>query len=202
MLEKNYTGLIPVNQDGKEVNAEASVTCSTSEEAEAFYEIAKTKLLLVNNWHAVAGTLSAAFQLIDANGNEVNRPVRNGDYFKIDIPGPGSKAGGGYDWAVVEEMKEITKPDVQSIGFRVRPTANPFSNDANVAHFYTNSSTSTFIVTRENNTVLAGIYDRNTKPNEEAESLTDKLRHTTIGISALASFSKIQWQNLVKGLVE
>jgi hypothetical protein len=32
--------------------------------------------------------------------------------------------------------------------------------------------------------------------------LTDKIRDTTIGISAIAGFSKIQWQNLANGLVK
>lgn len=202
MREKNYTGLIPVNTSGKQINAEAIAETKNLEEAKTLYEIVKKRLLDVNNWHHVAGMISAHFQLTDLNGKEVERDVEAGDYFKIDIPGPGSKTGDGYDWAHVEELKEINKPDVESIGLRVRPTANPLNKDANVAHFYSNESTSTFIVTREHNTIIAGIYDRNTKPNDEAESVTDQIRHTAIGISALSSFSKIQWQNLVEGFVK
>jgi hypothetical protein len=202
MREKNYTGLIPVNTSGKEINAEAVAEAKNFEEAKAVYTTVKKRLLDVNNWHHIAGIMSAHFQLTDLNGKEVTRNAETGDYFKIDIPGPGSKTGDGYDWAHVEEMKEINKPDVDSVGIRVRPSANPLNKDANVAHFYSNEATSTFIVTRENNTIIAGIYDRNTKPNEEAESITDQIRHTAIGVSALSNFSEIQWQNLVEGLLK
>jgi hypothetical protein len=201
MKEKNYTGLIPVNVSGKEINTEVSVDCSSAEEARSYYRHVAKKLLDVNQWHQVAGALSARFQLVDADGREVAREVKEGDYFKIDILGPGSKAGDGFDWVHVEAMKGMSKPNVESIGFRVRPCSNPHNKKAEVAHFYSNESTSTFLVTRNNNTIIAGIYDRNTKPNRETESLTDQIRHTAVGIGALSSFSKVQWESLAKGLV-
>jgi hypothetical protein len=201
MKEKNYTGLIPMNVSGREINTERSVVCNSEEAARTLYSQAVQKLLNVNQWHEVAGVLSAKFQLVDANGKEITREVREGDYVKIDIPGPGSKTGGGYDWVHVEAMKDVSKVDVQSMGFRVRPCSNPLSEKADVAHFYSNESTSSFIVTREKNTVIAGIYDRNTKANVEAESVTDQIRHTAVGVGALTSFSKVQWESLAKGLL-
>jgi hypothetical protein len=201
MKEKNYTGLIPVNTSGKEINAEACIETNSIDEAISLYKTVRQRLLNVNNWHTIAGLMSAVFQLVEETGKEADRNVQTGDYLRVDIPGPGSAGGEGYDWVRVEEMNEIKKPEVESIGFRVRPTANPLNKEANVAHFYSNASTSTFIVTRENKIIIAGVYDRNTKPNEKAESVTDKIRHTVIGISAVSAFSKIQWQNLANGLL-
>ena len=68
--------IIPENQSGLETNTESSVTLNSIEEARSFYEIAKQRLLDVNNWHAVSGALTADFQLTDASGNEVNRSAR------------------------------------------------------------------------------------------------------------------------------
>lgn len=201
MEEKNYTGLIPPQDTGVVINSTASKNFDEVAEAKAFFEVAKRRLLHVNDWHKLIGA-GAEFQLVDISGNEVNRPVEKGDYFKIDIPGPGSSAGEGYDWVQVEDLKEVTMPDVDSVGLRVRPSKNPLSKDESVAHFYSKDSTSTFIVTREDKKITATIYDRNTKPNTETETIMDKVRHVAAGIGAILGGSKLQWKGLAEGLVE
>lgn len=201
MEEKNYTGLIPAQEKGVIIDSEASVECYNANEARAFFNTVKQRLLAVNNWHHVAGEAGAKFTLIDEAGNEVNRDVKKGDYFKIDIPGPGSSAGDGYDWVQVEELNHVSNEIVDSIGLRVRPSSNPMSNDNSIAHFYSHESTSTFIVTREDNKITATIYDRNTKPNTDTETIIDKVRHVAAGIGAIFGGSKLQWTGLAKGLV-
>ncbi len=202
MKQKDYTGIIPANFTGKAIEAEASTELKDVDEAKNFYSIAKERLLDVNNWHHVAGIISATFQLTDKNGKEVNRGAEKGDYIKVDIPGPGSKEGHGYDWVYIEELKEVADENIQSIGFRVRPTAHTFSDGKNIAHFYDDSATSNFIVTREHTKVSAAILDRNVKPNDDTESVTDKIRHFAVGVGAIAAFSKVQWKNLAEGLVK
>jgi len=202
MKTKDYTDIIPANYTGKEIEAEAATELKDDSEAKNFYAIAKERLLNVNQWHQLAGIISATFQLVDQNGKEVARPAVKGDFIKIDIPGPGSKEGHGYDWVYIEELKEIGDENIQSIGFRVRPTAHPFSDGKNIAHFYDDSSTSNLIVTRENTKVSATVIDRNVKPNDDTESFVDKVRHFAVGIGAIASFSKIQWKNLAEGLMK
>lgn len=201
MKHTDFTGIVPAQYTGKEIEAESSVGFKNEDEAKNFYDITKARLLHVNNWHNVAGIISAKFQLVNANGQEVNRDAAKGDYLRIDVPGPGSKEGEGYDWVLIEELKEVNEDDVQSIAFRVRPAANPSGNQEHIAHFYDDSATSNFIVTREKTKVIAYIIDRNAVPNDDNESLTDKVRHTVVGMAAINSFSKIQWQKLAKGLV-
>ena len=58
----------------------------------------KDRLQNVNQWKEYAGNISADFRLVDKAGREVQRQAKKGDYFKIDIPGPGSQSGDGYDW--------------------------------------------------------------------------------------------------------
>ncbi len=202
MEEKNYTGIIPDHHTGKIIDTEETVELNSSEEARAFFQTVKSRLLQVNGWHQLAGALSATFQLVDPNGQEVNREVQQGDYFKIDIPGPGPSAGDGYDWVKVEEVQQVAEGEVESVGIRVRPAPSPLNQDKNVAHFYSPESTSNFTVTREGKKITVGIYDRNTKPNTEVDSVTDKLRDTTVGAGAVAAFSKVQWKNLATGLLK
>lgn len=202
-MNKDYPHLFPAQQSGTEIIAEASASAPQENDAEALYAIAKSRLLNVNKWHKVAGMISATFQIVNGQLQEVDRNVEKGDYIKIDIPGPGSSEGHGYDWVCVEELREITEGNnIQSIGFRVRPSKNPFNKEGAIAHFYSDDATSNFMVTRENKTVSATIVDRNIKPNTTPESLVDKIRDTSAGIGAIGIFSKIQWQKLAEGIIE
>jgi hypothetical protein len=202
MTPKDYTSIVPAQYTGKEIEAEASVALPNDNQAISFYNIAKKRLLQVNQWHQLTGWLSATFQLTDENGDAVDQEAQQGNYIRVDIPGPGSKEGDGYDWVIIEELKEVAFENIQSIGLRVRPAANPKGDPENIAHFYDPVSTSNFIITREGSTVTANVIDRNTKPNDNTKSVVDKIRHTVAGTAALSSFSKLQWQNLAEGLVK
>jgi hypothetical protein len=202
MEQKNYTGLIPENKEGKEITAEASVTFKDAAEAKAFYKIASERLLDINNWGKRAGSLSADFQLTDEQGNEANRLARKGDYFRVDIPGPGSSAGEGYDWVVAEDIKEVNEKNTDSLAIKVRPASNPQTDNKNIAHFYSEKSTSTFVITRENNKVTASIYDRDIQSNTDTGEGIDKVRNAVTGLGAKHTFSKLQWKALAEALVK
>ena len=202
MKQKDYTGIIPPQHTGTEIEVDATVELKDIEEAKRFYSIAKSRLLEINNWHHVAGIISARFLLIDAAGNEVDRFAAKNDYLKIDIPGPGSIEGGGFDWVMVDALNETSDSENESIGFRVRPCKNPFGNKNEIAHFYADEATSSFIVIREGKNVIAWVVDHNLMPNNHADSLVDKIRDTAVGIGAITLFSKIQWQGLVNGIVK
>jgi len=202
MEEKNYTAIVPPNVEGKEITSEALVSLRDANEAKALYKTARERLLFVHSWGKITGTLSADFQLTDGEGNEVDRLSNKGDHFRIDIAGPGSHEGGGYDWAYVEDIREVNEGDVDSVAITVRPAANPKTDSNNVAHFYSGQSTSTFVVTREGNKVTASIYDRNIEPNQETKSVIDKARNAVVGLGAKHGFSKMQWQALAEALIK
>ena len=202
MKRKDLLGIIPGQFKGQELEVEASQVAGNETAAQSLYELAKKKLFSVNDWHRIVAGLTARFQIVDQDGNEVSRNVNKGDYLRINIPGPGNKEGDGYDWVVVEELKEINKGSFQAAGFRVRPTENPFGKKNETAHFYSNETTSSFIITRENVKVVSWIVDRNMLPNTEAESIVDKVRDVMVGVSGIAGFSKVQWQGLADGLLE
>ncbi len=199
---KDYLDLSPEQFTGKEIIAESVFECEDEKTARRFFKTARMRLLNVKNWHQLAGWPSAKFQAVDENGYKVERPVQQGDYLRVDIPGPGSSEGHGYDWAEIEALKELNDSNVESIGFRVRPTAHPHEDPGEVAHFYDKVSTSSFIITREEARITAWIIDRNIKPNDDSHSITGILRNTPVALFAINMFSKAQWQLLANGLVK
>jgi len=199
--EKN-SGIVPEQKSGKAIDAESRLSLNDDREAKDFFERVKNKLQNVNQWKDYAGNISATFQLIDERGQEVQRPAQRGDYFKIDIPGPGSESGKGYDWVQIEDVVDKSTSEGEIFGFRVRPVDNPLGEKDDVAHFYSKDSTSSFLVERRGNLVTASVHDRNTKPNEDAESTIDKIRDAVVGAAGVMTFSKVQWQNLTDGLVK
>ena len=201
MQQQDRLGIVPPQFTGQEIEVEARQVLRTEADAENLYNVAKKKLLDVNSWNKVAGVITAQFQIIDEKGKEVRREVKKGDFLRVDIPGPGSNEGDGYDWVFVEELNEISDGPVQSVGFRVRPDKNPFGEKNETAHFYSKEATSSFIITRENAQIFSWIIDRNLLPNTESDSLVDKVRDVAVGIGAIAKFSKVQWQGLADGLI-
>lgn len=181
---------------------QATKTFDDVGEAKAYFQQVKQRFLDVNNWHEIAGKLTADFQLIDDAGKEVNRQVQVRDYFKIDIPGPGNKAGEGFDWVQVEriEEKDDEAADCESIIITVRPAPNPSTPAEDIAHFFSDDATSNFTLMRQGNTVTGGVHGRNEIPNTASTSnLVDKARNAIIGTTAVAGLSNAQWSSLVNG---
>jgi hypothetical protein len=201
-VSNNTDHILPEQHEGSQTNTEATETLADAAAARAFFEVVRNRLLNVNAWHEYAGTGTASFQLTDERGSEVQRTAQKGDHFQIDIPGPGSQTGEGYDWVRIEEISEEHSGAGDSVAIRVRPAPNPRNEKGDVAHFFTSEATSNFVVKRQGNTVTAAVYGRNEKPNTEAETLIDKARNTAVATGAISGFSKIQWKNLITGLLQ
>lgn len=201
MSEKDYTNSVPVQLSGEEINAVSTAELTSVTQARTLFGLATDRLCDVNNWHNIAGRLLGQFHLTDSTGALVSGPVIEGYFFRIDAPGPGSKAGDGYDWVCVEKIESLETPAVESLAIRVRPTAAPATENRETAHFYSDQSTSTFTITREGATITAAVYDRNITPNDESTGLIDKLRNKLFGSAAIIAFSKIQWKSLTDGLI-
>ncbi|HEV7620967.1 MAG TPA: hypothetical protein VGO09_04505 [Flavisolibacter sp.] len=205
MPDKKGAGIpLPEKEEGVQKDIEEKEEVATIEEAKQLFNEAKGRLLDVNKWDKICGEGSAKFTLTDESGHEVQSIPEVGYYFKIDIPGPGTKEGDGFDWVRVEAIEEDRdiKEDYQYIIMRVRPSAKPDSDKKDVAHFFSGKSTSNFLVYRESKIVTAAVLGRNEVPNtKENTSLLDKIRNALVGIGAAAGFSNPQWKKLVKGLL-
>lgn len=195
--------LVPKQVKGAKSDTSHSVDFKGREEALEFFEVAKNRLLDVSNWHKLAGMGTASFALTDGVGNIVRRVAGEGDHLRIDIPGPGSKTGDGYDWVKIEriEHKNDAANDNEEISMRARPASNPNDSAEETAHFFKDDASSTFMVLREKNIVKAEIHGRNELPNVEQETRLDSIRNVFTALLAVLGFSKFQWKKLVKGIV-
>jgi hypothetical protein len=201
-MPKEENDIIPENESGLQTNTESSKDFDDARQAKEFYQIAKNRLLHVNEWQGLAGPATAAFQLTDERGKDLERVVQENDHFKIDIPGPGPITGEGYDWVKVEAIESYEGEAEEFTAITVRPATNPLNNKKDIAHFFNGEATSSFVVKREKNKVTAGVYGRNEKPNTNAEAATDKVRNTAVAAGAMSGFSKIQWKSLVNGFLK
>jgi hypothetical protein len=159
----------------------------------------------INNWDKLSGAASARFTLTDAAGRPVEGPPQVGFHIKIDVPGPGSGKGDGFDWVQLEIIEDGNDAalDREFIVMRVRPASNPGTSDKEVAHFFSDKATSNFLVMREKNAVTAAVLGRNEIPNTtDNTGLLDKLRNAVVGIGAALGMSNPQWKSLVNGLLD
>ena len=196
--------IIPEQKNGGKSDNAFSVNCHSKQDAIILYRESVDKLLDVNNWENISkGIIKAAFKLCDSYGNEVERLPQEGDYFKIDIPGPGSVDGEGYDWVKIENIFSgaDTITDTDLIRINVRPASCPLNSKEKIAHFFSDSSTSTFLIKREKTVVTAEIHGRNEKPNDQSEDMIDALRNKVVATVAILSFSDIQWKQLAIGFL-
>lgn len=193
---------VPEQHTGSKIDTTAQVEFAAAAEAIAFYAIAKNRLLNAYEWSEICKVPLSVFALTDSQGNTVKRPAQEGDYLRIDIPGPGTHSGDGFDWVRVEKISEEFTEDAATISMQVRPAANPASADTSTAHFFTAMATSTFQIKRIGTVVSAEEHGRNEVPNTDTSHLGDNIRNTLVGWSAKIGLSYPQWKSLVKGIVE
>jgi hypothetical protein len=196
---EDYSKLIPEQETGVENDNESELVCRNDQEAKAFFKELKLRLLNVNEWKNYAGKGTAVFFLTDENGNRVERFAKKGDHFCIDIPGPGSVTGEGYDWVRIEEVNETIQANSEYFAVLVRPASNPKNNDSDVAHFFADEATSSFVVSREGNILKAEVHGRNEKPNTSTAKIIDKARNAAVATGAISGFAKYQWKSLING---
>lgn len=175
---------IPKQQEGGQTDTTAKTEFSSPEEAKAFYQIAKNRLLNVSCWAEICKVPLSTFTLTDPEGHEVIREVEADDYLKINIPGPGTHTGDGFDWVRIEKIEEEITPLFSVITMQARPAANPTQQDPEIAHFFNQQATSTFLVKQSGNTVYAEEHGRNEVPNTDTSNITDKIRNTLVGWTA------------------
>lgn len=166
-----------------------------------FFELVKYRLLDINRWSSLAGNQLSKFQLTNAFGNPIEGLANTGDYFKIDIPGPGSAIGEGYDWVFIESITGEKEAGMEMLTLKVRPAANPLSTSTDTAHFLTEQATSTFQVKRIGKHIYAEEHGRNEQANTFTSNTADNIRNMFVGWAATLGLSFPQWKALVKGLL-
>ena len=193
---------LPEQHTGEATETAAHHVSADEDTAKTDFTAACNRLKDVNHWKDLAGTFSSAFQLTDLSGSEVDGVANAGLYIRIDIPGPGSIAGQGYDWVLIEKVEQATLNEHQEICYiRARPTEHPLHKSEGVAHFLESEATSSFVITRNYDQLTATVFGRNEVPNTHTDHVIDNVRNAIIGASGALGVSKLQWGALVKGLL-
>lgn len=193
---------IPKQQVGSKLDLTSIAKLDSNAAAISFFQVVKQRLLDINQWDEICNAPSAVFRLINAKNQQIVGLVQEGDYIRINIPGPGTKVGAGYDWVRVESISEKNTAEAMLLSITVRPSHPPLHASAGVAHFFQATATSTFQIKRFGNIVQASIHGRNELPNYKNMILTDKLRNTVVAWLAKIGLSYPQWKLLAKGLVK
>jgi len=194
---------IPQQHEGSQTDVIEFADCENQQKAHELFMLAKTRLKDVSNWHTFAGPGSSKFTLTDTKGEPLYRMVEKEDHFYIDLPAPSTLAGNGFDWVRVQSVDEVDDANAESeyIAITVRPVTNPRHPTEEIAHFYGENSTSTFIVERYLNHVSAAVHGRNETINTDHTGIYDTIRNTIIALTARAGISGPQWKAFVKGLL-
>lgn len=192
--------ILPPQYTGNKTGAEAQTQCDTRDEAVQVFERAKHRMLDINHWDTYGSP--AKFWLTDTSGARLEDTLpRPGNLIRIDLPGPGPRSGKGYDWVKIEQFDEKwdADADIDFLAFRVRPTPAPDSTDPKPSHFYTDETTSTFIVQRVGTRVTACEKGRNEIPNTDTDSTLDNIRNGLVATGATLGLSILQWKSLMEG---
>lgn len=202
-MKKIIETLIPFQTEGKHNDLESKKEYPSAEEARAKFQKSAAKLFDVNGWQVYSHDKLSEFCVVDEKGQRQDRPVQKGDYLRIDLPGPGSSSGDGYDWVRVEQLVEhYADEEYEAAGFTVRAASNPCNADPDTAHFFKASATSTFMVERQGSTIVAEYHGRNEVINtEESRGVADKVRNTLVGAGAKAGLSEVKWQDLINSFI-
>ncbi|SFG81946.1 hypothetical protein [Pedobacter insulae] len=197
------TPYIPIQKEGHFTDAIASQLLDDLPAAQYHFKIATTRLLDINNWHQICPIKASVFRQTDSQGNPKEGQAKIGNLIRIDIPGPGSNVGDGFDWVMIQNIEEITATgiDKEVLVMKVKPCANPHAESVDTAHFLNDAATSTFIVARQGRLIQAEVHGRNEVPNLKIDGIADKARNAIIGLGAILGISVLQWKLLTEGIV-
>jgi len=201
---KHPEEIIELQRTGRATDFVETRQYATIDEAHQNFKKAAQRLLLVNRWNEYAGVNSAIFSLTNNQGAAADGYAQEGALFNINLPVPGSDAGDGLEWVMIERMAafEGAQAIKEYVAMLVRPISDPRKPDSRIAHFYKDVSTSAFIVKRTGTTVSAAVHGRNESPNNGNVDLYDKARNTVVALSARIGLAGPQWKKLISGFLD
>ncbi|MFD2966241.1 hypothetical protein [Sphingobacterium bambusae] len=166
----------------------------------ATFTEARNRLLHINNWADLVAGASSTFYLLDKTGQEVSRIAKEGDYVKIDIPGPGPAHGNGFDWVTITKIDE--RLEELYVMLTLKPAPPPDKPDSGkVAHFFKANASTTLVVKVEDEKLTVIYAGRNEEINRENDRSLDNIRNMFVGLGAKLGLSHPQWEKLVLGIL-
>lgn len=199
-MQNRDNNIIPENYTGKAVDIAHFRTEESVEKAIRVFSAIKSTFLRPGKWRSVAGKATAEFEIDSLLGKDGE--IKEGDFIKIDIPGPGPSNGEGYDWVRAEKvLKNVIDGADESVFIQLRACPDPHTKGEEVAHFFSNEATSSLILKREGQKILASYHGRNERPNTDSNKIADTVRNAVVAAGAMIGLSEVQWEALIKGFV-
>ncbi|MCL7986878.1 hypothetical protein M8998_02870 [Sphingobacterium sp. lm-10] len=193
---------IPKQIKGHHLDCRDSADFAGLDQANEFYEIAKNRLLSIEQWDDISQFPAATFSLYQDHTNLAEKnTLTEGAYVKIKVPLPSRSNEEGYDWVQIEGIHVNEDKAFKRIAITLRPSEDPTQKSSETAHFFTANATSTICVEQKDNVVSAVYAGRNQSPNTDTSSLSAEIRNRIVTIGAKLGASYPQWKALVNGLV-
>ncbi|WP_441558907.1 hypothetical protein [Chryseobacterium sp. 2TAF14] len=183
---------------GKFHDTESIQKFENAQEAETKYNILKERFFEINKWGTYSKEKIAEFTLCDSSGNRIERAPIIGDYIKILLSAIKNPKLNDYQWVRIDM---IDKANPNRIMMQCRPSKLPGNEfSGKTVHFHSAGSTSTFVISKENNYIKMAIYGRNEKPNQNTD-IINSLKNVFIALGRRFGLSKIKWKQFTDGIL-
>lgn len=186
---------VAAGNEGKDKKYSNSQSYPDVEAAREALERSKQKLFDVNGWSAMKG-INSKFMLHDQHGQPAGGQPKQGYFIRIELPGPPVE-----NWVQVSDIRD----EADMAEFTVHPSERPKEKsdpNAEVKHFFAKEASSTFRVSRKDNTIQADEIGLNEVINNQGEESGNRtVLNTLIAEGGWAAFQKIQWDKLTKYFV-
>jgi hypothetical protein len=182
------------------LNVESCIVALSQEHAAELFSEATNRLLHINKWHTLPCSLLTELRLTDEKGSEVDRQVRENDYFIVNNP------NGEGEWVKVERVFLQCDPSGprETLTVRARPTSNP-----HVVGEELSRPSNTFKVTRQGLNITVSVFGKNdAAKNEDDDSLKShwaaagqETKRPDLTVGAIPGVARVQWRSLVHGIL-
>lgn len=193
---------IPKQHVGKSLDYNRQIICTSEDEAIGKFKQITKDLLNVNDWKSLAHGISGEFKILNSDGAVVERGLVENDFIRIDIPGPGMPSAEGYDWVQVSKLIEEQDVGYEKLLLTIHPIPSPLNNLNDVAHFFKEYASSSFLIERRMNQISLHYAGRNEEINIENSKLLDNVRNIVVGLMAKLGASYPQWKAIIDGLAD
>lgn len=200
MKAKEISG-VPRQKRGGFHDTESILQMQSNQATDEKFKTVKRRLLAVNQWQYYAGDESAEFKLCNQKSEIIESSPKIGDYIRINLSASYDEKQDEYHWVKITDVVEVNTEKYQKILIECRPSKHPqASKNAQINHFFSAQSSSTFIVYKKNNEIRVEVYGRNETPNFNT-SFTKKVKNFIMASGGTLGMSKIQWKSLCDGLL-
>lgn len=190
---------IPKHQKGTQKHFTTIRKFISADHAQLCYDHAISRLLNINHWNTISPAGEDTFRIMSAQLKQQRRKARLGDYVRIAMPAPANADGEGYDWVQVVTLKFSSGKRKEQCLLTLQPCAMP--GHTNTAHFFSHAATSTFLLTRNGQTVSAEYYGHNEQPNTDTSGIKTTVRNVAVAAGAMLGISDTLWKPLIEGLL-